>query len=176
MTTINLSLWEEFITYDPTSPTFFRYKQRMGPKRPQEAVAGRTRASKGVEIDITFTGSETATALYRAYGTQRISGARLAWLMHYGEIPEGQWVVCLDGDLQNLSLDNLTLMTNSQRKLYKSLVEDASGVCKRGTNGKWITRIRRKYGQDHHYSTHDTKEEATRAYRTALLKLLRDVL
>lgn len=168
--------WTDFIIYDTSSPTFFRYKTKMGPKTLQNAVAGRTRASKGVEVSITFTGSELATALYRSYGTQRISGARLAWMMHYGDIPAGHNVVCLDGDVQNLALDNLTLMTNSQRKLYKSLIEDASGVCKRGARGKWITRIRCKNGPDHHYSTHPTQEAATRAYRTALLKLLRDVL
>lgn len=168
--------WNTFITYDTTSPTFFRYKVDISKKRPLGAVAGRTRASKGVEVSITFTGSELASELYRSFGKQSISGARLTWMMHYGEIPEGQWVVCLDGNLQNLSLDNLTLMTASQRKLYKALVEDASGICKRGAKGKWITRIRRKTGGDHHYSTHDTEEKATRAYRIALLKLLREVL
>lgn len=171
---MNNTIWNDFISYDTTSPTFFRYKQRVGPKRPQEAVAGRTRASKGVEVDITFSGSECATALYRAYGTQRISGARLAWILHYGDIPENHWVVCLDGNLQNLALDNLTIMTNSQRKLYKSLVEDAKGVTYHGK--VWQARVRKKVGDDYHFSTHPTEVEATRAYRIALLKQLRDVL
>lgn len=168
--------WDQFITYDPTSPTFFRYNTTLGPKGSPKAVAGRTRASKGVEVAISFCGSERATALYRGYGTQRISGARLAWLMHFGDIPDKHIVVCLDGDLQNLALDNLTVMTHSQRKMYKALIEDASGVCKRGVNGKWIARVRRKSGPDHHYSAHDTEAQATTAYRIALLKLLREVL
>lgn len=166
--------WSNFITYDPTSPTFFRYNTTIGPKSRTGAVAGRTRASKGVEVSITFTGSELASGLYRAYGTQRISGARLAWMMHYGDIPHGYWVVCLDGNLQNLSLDNLSVMTNSQRRLYKSLIEDARGVTYHGKI--WQARVRKKTGPDYHFSTHATEIEATRAYRTALLKLLRDVL
>lgn len=168
--------WNDFLIYDTSSPTYFRYKTKLGPKRLQNAVAGRTRASKGVEVSITFTGSELATTLYRSYGTQRISGARLAWMMNYGDIPFDHIVVCLDGDLQNLALDNLTVMTHSQRKMYKALVEDAAGICKRGNKGKWIARIRQKTGPDHHYSTHDTEADATRSYRTALLKLLREVL
>lgn len=168
--------WSDFLTYDTSSPTFFRYKVTFGPKTSQNAVAGRTRASKGVEVSLCFSGSECATALYRSYGTQRISGARLAWMMNYGAIPDKHIVVCLDGDLQNLALDNLSVMTHSQRKLYKSLIEDASGVCKRGAKGAWVARVRRKAGPDQHYSTHPTQEAATRAYRTALLKLLREVL
>lgn len=168
--------WTDFITYDITSPTYFRYATTLGPKTNKGAVAGRSRANKGVEVAITFTGSELASALYRELGTQRISGARLAWLIHYGNIPEDRWVVCLDGDLQNLHIDNLTLMTQTQRKLYRSLINDASGVCKRGDNGKWVARIRCKSGPDHHYSSHETEVSARKAYRLALLKQLREVM
>lgn len=173
-TNTNKLNWSDFIKYDPTSPTFFRYNTTLGLKSRTGAVAGRTRASKGVEVSITFTGSECATELYRSYGTQRISGARLAWMMNYGDIPQDYIVVCLDGNLQNLSLDNLSVMTLSQRKLYKSLIEDAKGVTLHGRI--WQARVRKKVGPDYHFSTHPTEVEATRAYRTALLKQLRNVL
>lgn len=166
--------WNDFISYDPTSSTFFRYKAQIGPKTPQGSVAGRTRASKGVEVSITFTGSELASALYRSFGTQRISGARLAWTLHYGPIPEGKWVVCLDGNLQNLELDNLTLMTQSQRRLYSSLIKDCKGIEFRGK--QWTARIRQKKGPDRHYSIHDTEVEAKKAHRLAVLRLLRGVI
>lgn len=168
--------WTDYITYDTTSPTYFRYNTTMGPRRKEGSVAGRSRPGKGVELSITFTGNETASALYRSTGTLTISGARLAWTMHYGQVPDDQWVVCLDGDTQNLALDNLTLMSQSQRKLYRSLINDASGVCKRGDAGEWKARIRRKGGDDYHYSSHSTEVAAKRAYRLALLKLLREVM
>lgn len=168
--------WNDFVTYDTTSPTYFRYATTLGPKTQEGAVAGRSRPGKGVEVMICFTGKWDASALYRHLGTQSISGARLAWAMHYGEVPADKWVICLDGDLQNLALDNLTLMSQSQRKLYRSLVNDASGVCKRGDAGEWKARIRCKNGPDYHYSSHETEASAKRAYRLALLKLLREVM
>ena len=168
--------WTDYVTYDTTSPTFFRYATTLGPKTLEGAVAGRSRPKKGVEVAITFAGSEQASALYRQLGTQRISGARLAWILHYGNVPDDKWVVCLDGDTQNLSLDNLTLMSQSQRKLYRSLINDANGVCKRGDAGEWKARIRCKTGPDYHYSSHKTEAEAKKAYRLALLKILREVM
>lgn len=167
--------WTDFVTYDTTSPTFFRYKIDVSSKSKAGSVAGRSRPGKGVELAISFTGSETASALYRQLKVQRISGARLAWAIHYGNVPSDRWVVCLDGDNQNLSLDNLTLMSQSQRQLYRSLVNGSSGVSQRG-NGEWKARIRQKVGPDRHYSSHSTKAEAYQAYRLALLKLLRGTI
>lgn len=70
--------------------------------------------------------------------------ARVAWILHHGRDPVG-YVVCLDGNLPNLRLENLALRSRSQMRLtQRTPAKNTSGV--KGVSwsrrrGKWMAHI-----------------------------------
>lgn len=99
--------------------------------------------------------------LYVGVNYSLMSAHRLAWLLHYKEVPEGQ-IDHIDGCRTNNAIDNLrivsSMVNNHNRKTAKGYFKTSSG--------KYRASIRLNY-KNHHLGVFETEEEARAAYLKA---------
>jgi HNH endonuclease len=93
---------------------------------------------------------------------------RVAWIITYGDIPDGMYIDHIDGDPKNNSISNLRLVTHSQnhrnRSMPPSNTSGAVGV--RQANGKWTARVK-ILGKEIYLGRFETFEQAVEARRKA---------
>lgn len=125
----------EHIDYDETSPTCLRFNRNWGAKIKMGQVAGSIKPDR-IEL----------TVMRKAY-----SGGRVVWMKHYGPIPEGMFIVQLDGNPHNLRIENLHLMTWQQQRMFNSIARGVGQgnfrVNKNGTVRSYF--FERKDGHSH---------------------------
>lgn len=148
----------EHIDYDPTSSTFFRFNQDWGVRVKAGDEAGTIRCrgrDRRVELCV---------------NKKNYSGSRVAWFyLHNEDVPKGMYVVPLDGDLRNLSKDNLTLMTWRQQRVYVAMTNNLlSCAIRPNKNGTFRSYFVIREGGNRScepLGTYDTYGEAVAAYR-----------
>ena len=149
----------EHISYDPSSPTFMRFNRDWGAKIKAGQVAGCIKPDR-IEV----------TVMKKAY-----TGTRMVWMLHYGKIPDGKFVVPLDGNAHNLDVENLHLMTWQQQRVYNSI---AKGVGqgnfrynKNGTIRAYFFERRHDLANKEALGTFDTFDEALETLRRRQLQV-----
>lgn len=149
----------EHIDYDETSPTFLRFNRNWGAKIKAGQVAG---SMKPDRIELTVM-------------RQQFTGTRVVWMKHHGEIPEGMFVVPLDGNAHNLKLDNLYLMTWQQQRVYNSIARGVGAgnfrFNKNGTVRAYFYDRRVGHANKEALGTYDTFDEAMEALRRRQLQV-----
>lgn len=97
---------------------------------------------------------------------------RIAWLLHYGEWPDGQ-VDHVDGDGLNNKISNLRCVSNQLNAMNQKMRSDNSsgfvGVRKHGLVDRWQARVVQN-GSEIYLGLFKTKEEAIEARRIASIK------
>lgn len=98
---------------------------------------------------------------------RNISAHRLAWLIHYGQFPDGN-LDHVNGQKKDNRISNLRVATyqqnNANRRGWKNSTSGIKGVGIK--NGRWMAQITvdRK---NKHLGYFDTKEQAAKAYAIA---------
>lgn len=150
----------EHIDYDETSPTFLRFNRNWGAKIKAGQVAGSMKPDR-IEL----------TVMRVAY-----TGTRVVWTKHHGEVPEGMFVVPLDGNAHNLHIDNLHLMTWQQQRVYNSIARGVgAGNFVKNKNGTIRSYFHDRRNDKPHWKeplgTYDTMDEAMEALRRRQLQV-----
>lgn len=142
------------LSYDPDTGVF-RWKQKMGARAREGAIAGCTISTQG----------------YRMIAVDRHTyrAARLAWLYVYGN-PVPEYVDHRNGVRTDDRIDNLRSSTNSQNcansGARKHNTSGFKGVSWDAEAGKWKAKISVNYKQMN-LGRFTTKEEAAAAYESA---------
>ena len=93
--------------------------------------------------------------------------ARLIWMIHHGEIPEGLVIDHIDNDSANDLIDNLQAITQRENRSKDQLPNGLpTGVGRQGSKFCAEARID---GKKRHLGTFETPEEASAAYQQAIL-------
>lgn len=149
----------EHISYDPTSPTFMRFNRDWGAKVKEGQIAGSIKPDR-IEL----------TVMKRGY-----TGTRVVWTLHHGEIPDGMFVVPLDGNAHNLDIENLHLMTWQQQRVYNSIARGVGSgnfrANKDGTTRAYFFDRRADVNKKEALGTFDTYDEAMEALRRRQLQV-----
>lgn len=137
------------LDYDPETGIFVWKVSRR--KRLQGVKAGRISNKGYVQISI---------------DDKRYSAHRLAWLVYYGEFPNG-WLDHINRNKSDNRISNLRIATNQQNQFNQGLPSNNTsgfkGVVWNKNQGKWNAAMTLN-GKRHHLGTFETKEEASAAY------------
>lgn len=140
ITTLSQKKLKEWLDYDQTTGIFTRKKYK--------SKVNKTGGLDGYGyIHIGIDGKQ-----YKAH--------QLAWLYHYGEVPNGQ-IDHINCNRQDNRIENLRVVSSTQNALNRST---AKGVYKH--QNKFRARIKLN-GKQHHLGLFDTEELARKAYLTA---------
>jgi hypothetical protein len=155
----NIDAIKEVIEYNSETGIFLWTKDRKGHARKGKKAGGFH--SRGY-ITICVNDAE-----YLAH--------RLAWAMHYGEIPENMQIDHINGDRSDNRISNLRLATHEENcrnsKPRKHNKTGIKGV--RRMRSKWAARIRVN-NKEIWLGCYDTPEEASSAYQKAAAELHKD--
>lgn len=147
----------DYFYYSETSPTHLRYTNTNRHYYKQDDIAGNFHTSGYARI-------------YFKGRYHQVSRIIWAILRNNGTLPASdEYIVYLDDNPSNLSISNLRLVSNTNKRLYMSFVNGYKHVVPRF--GKWRARIRfqQKYINLGEY---DTEEEAIQVYNRELYKTL----
>ncbi|HFD7741072.1 TPA: HNH endonuclease [Serratia marcescens] len=104
----------EYFSYDPTSPSFLRWKINIC-----------RRIKAGYQV-----GSISSYGYYRTkLNGKEIAAHRVVWQLHNGEIPEGMQIDHIDGTRVNNDISNLRLASVSENLQNQKLsTKNATGI------------------------------------------------
>jgi HNH endonuclease/AP2 domain len=129
-----------------------------------------------------FWKKEAGTITGHGYRYIRVNGKmmlahRMAWLMAYGEDPEGKLIDHINGNRLDNRIENLRLATYSQNsanaKRHSRNTSGLKGASKVVRKGKWTGRWQSSITVDNkqvHLGSFGTKEQAHAAYMVAARK------
>ncbi len=138
---------------DPTSPSGLRWR-RCGPGKKRSLVAGNLHTA----------GPQNRWQVM--VSKKNLRGARIIWLLAYGEDPGGLDIDHIDGDPSNNCVENLRLCTHAENMRNQGSRCGSSrfkGVSLIPSSGRWRATISFK-GKSLHIGTFADEIEASRAY------------
>jgi hypothetical protein len=155
----------QLLDYNPDTGVF-TWAVTTNNRAPKGSVAGATQANRTTSYrKIRFNG-----VTYYAH--------RLAWMLHFGSIPEGMVIDHVNGNGLDNRLSNLRLCTqaeNSRNRTGRSASEKPKGITFDKSRGKWAAQIKKDYKLIH-LGRFDTAEAAHHAYTQAAKELFGDYI